>query len=377
MDKLLLFLILTIFPAGLFSQHPCGTDSIDAIKENIRSDSTIRSEIATVIFEPSSKTRYAFDEYRDIYSKVTEYFQKYKPSADAMIASAKFIAVGESDELFVRIKERGADFDPKKVRFLTGNGKEYQGVYDPVENGWKLTLVGGPSGDGQEVYVVYETAPGQVSTLDLLRTYTYESKTVQVKLIPVNGFTNDFSAAEVKQQLNAIYNKVGVTCDVEVAGSFDYEPLKTRAFDVAGSGLFSTLTPDMKALNEAYRQVRPEEKAICLFIIQNVTGSEGVTGDMPRGKQFGYLFPGSTVRTIAHEIGHGVFKLEHPFDRPLRGQFQKGDLPHCLMDYGNGTEFCKLEWDAIHSPGLVIGLFETDEGGDGDFFCSQYSKPNF
>jgi len=35
-------------------------------------------EIATVIFEPSSKTRYAFDEYRDIYSKVTEYFQKYK-----------------------------------------------------------------------------------------------------------------------------------------------------------------------------------------------------------------------------------------------------------------------------------------------------------
>jgi len=109
MKPYLLFLILTIFPARLFPQNPCRTDSIVVIKENIRSDSAKRPEIATLIFEPSSKTRYAFDEYRDIYSKVTEYFQKYKPLADAMIASAKFIAVGESDELFVRIriKERG------------------------------------------------------------------------------------------------------------------------------------------------------------------------------------------------------------------------------------------------------------------------------
>jgi hypothetical protein len=31
------------------------------------------------------------------------------------------------------------------------------------------------------------------------------------------------------------------------------------------------------------------------------------------------------------------------------------------MDYGSGTEFCKLEWDAMNAPGLVIGLFESDE----------------
>ena len=122
---------------------------------------------------------------------MTEYFLKYKPSATAIIASAKFIAAGESDEIFVRIKERKTDFDPQKVKFLTGNEKEYKGVYDPVENGWTLTLIGGQAGDGQEVYVVYETAPGKVVTLDMLRTYSYEPKAVQVKLIPVNGFTND------------------------------------------------------------------------------------------------------------------------------------------------------------------------------------------
>ena len=357
MKNLLLFQTILFFSLRLFPQSPC--DTIVSIDEK----NNRHPEIATIAFETTPKTRYAFDLYRDIYSNVPEYFLKYKPSDDAMIASAKFIEAGQSDELFVRIKERKVDFDPQKVRFLTGNGKEYKGVYDPAENGWTLTLIGGEAGDGQEIYAVYETSPGKAATLDMLRTYSYTPQTVQVKLIPVNGFTNGFTASNVAQSLNDIYNKAGVTCEVSIADNFNYDPLKNRAFDVTGSGLFSTQTADMKALNNAYLQAHPDEKAVCLFIIEKVSGAEGVAGDMPRGKQFGYLFPGSNVRTIAHEIGHGVFKLEHPFDRPLRGQFKQGDLPFCVMDYPPGTEFCKLEWDAIHSPGLVIGLFEKDEAG--------------
>ena len=33
------------------------------------------------------------------------------------------------------------------------------------------------------------------------------------------------------------------------------------------------------------------------------------------------------------------------------------------MDYRGGTELAKLQWDAIHAPGLVIGVFESE--GDG------------
>ena len=322
-----------------------------------------RSDIATVAFEVTPNTRYAFDLYREIYAKVPEYYVKYKPSAGEMLASAKFIQAGESDEMFVRIKERSADFDPQKVRFLTGNGKEYKGDYNSVENGWTLTLIGGQAGDGQEVYVVYETSPGKTVTLDMIRTYSYSPKTVELKLIPVNDFRNDFTASNVSQALNEIYNRVGVRVEVTMADNFTYEPLKNRAFDVTGSGLFSTQTADMKALNAAYSEAHPDNNSISLFIIENVTGADGVAGDMPRGKQFGYLFPGSNARTIAHEIGHGVFRLEHPFDRPLRGQFEKYELPHTLMDYGDGTEFSKLDWDAMHSPGLIIGLFEKDESG--------------
>ncbi|MDR3339390.1 MAG: AHH domain-containing protein, partial [Candidatus Symbiothrix sp.] len=262
------------------------------------------------------------------------------------------------------VTESKSGFNPDKVHFVTDKSKEYKGVYDAAKQGWTLTVLGSDANDGQYLYVVQEESSGKYATLARLNIYSYEPKSIKVKLVPVNGFTNNFSANNVSTQLNSIYNKVGITCVVEMAGSFDYEPLKTNPFNVTGSGLFSTLTDDMKALNSAYQTANPEETAICLFIIENVTGNENVAGDMPRGKQFGYLFNGATVQTIAHEIGHGIFHLDHPFDRANAAKsFTKGDLADNLMEYSGGSDLVKLQWDAIHSPGLVIGLFETDEGG--------------
>jgi hypothetical protein len=167
-------------------------------------------------------------------------------------------------------------------------------------------LVGGAADDGQHLYVVHELGNGKYGTLARLNIYTYEPKTIKVKLVPVNGYKNGLTANTVTSQLNAIYNKVGIDCMVEVAPDFPYT-FNSGTFNVTGSGLFSTLTDDMKNLNGAYLQANPDETGICLFIIENVTSADGVWGDMPRGKQFGYLFPSSNEQTIAHEIGHGIF----------------------------------------------------------------------
>jgi len=104
-----------------------------------------------------------------------------------------------------------------------------------------------------------------------------------------------------------------------------------------------------------------------LFILPFEASDKGeianTGGDMPLGSQFGYLFPGAGDRTIAHEVGHGAFNLEHPFDRPLRGSFYKGALIDNLMDYTSGTGFAKIQWDQTRAPGLVIGMFRTDKSG--------------
>jgi len=341
-----------------------------------------RPDIATLAFDATTNTKYAVDQYKEVYSKVTEYFLKYKPEGESMVVSAKFMVPGASDEIFVRIVENKS-LNPEKVHFVTGKGKEYSAIYDAVKQGWTLMLLGSDADDGQNLYVVQEENPGQYVTLARLNIYSYTPQTIKVRLVPVNGFTNGFTKASVEQQLNAIYNKVGITCEVEISSDFDYEPLKNNTFNVTGSGLFSTLTADMKAINNAYMQTADyKQDAITLFIIENVTGADGVAGDMPRGKQFGYLFNGADSKTIAHEVGHGIFHLDHPFYRANAAKsFDKGDLDGNVMEYPPfmGEQFVKLQWDAIHSPGLVIGLFERDEEGmavTGDYYGQKIVRPD-
>ncbi len=322
-----------------------------------------REDIAQLVFMESDKnpTKYAVDQYDPVYATVIQFYTKYKLSDEDMIASAKFMLPGASDEIFVKVEETGKDFDADKVRFITAKGKEYTATYDKGKNGWYLTLVGSEANDGQELYVVQQEDENKYATLAKLNIYTYAPQSVKVKLVPVNGFYNNFTKESVSRELNAIYNKVGITCEVDIAPSFSYT-FENNVFNVTGSGLFSTQTADMKAINNAYMQTPGyDESTLYLFIIENVTGNEGVAGDMPRGKQFGYLFPGAKEQTIAHEVGHGVFNLEHPFSLTLNKSFKKEDLQDNLMQYFKGTRLTKYQWDGIHAPGRVIGLFEKDE----------------
>jgi len=96
-------------------------------------------------------------------------------------------------------------------------------------------------------------------------------------------------------------------------------------------------------------------------------------GDMPRNKQFGYLFSspfgGVEGATVAHEVGHGLFNLKHTFDGYFSGtdlSSSKNPIPNNVMSYPSGDEFSKLQWDAVHDPGLVIGLFESDKDAQSD-----------
>jgi hypothetical protein len=98
-------------------------------------------------------------------------------------------------------------------------------------------------------------------------------------------------------------------------------------------------------------------------MIGNPPSEANVEGDMPLASQFGYLFSQSNHRTIAHEVGHGAFNLEHPFSRGGRDSFAEGALTDNLMDYTQGTNFAKLQWDQTRIPGLVIGLLQGDKDG--------------
>ncbi|GHV15275.1 hypothetical protein FACS1894169_06150 [Bacteroidia bacterium] len=336
---------------------------------DIKLDSSTKdtqSKLASLSFKATPNTKYALDEYRPIYEKVTEYYVNYKVEGTQITASAKFMLPGASDEIAVYIKEnKDNKLQPEKVRFVTGKGKEYSATYDNQTKEWTLTIVGGQANDGQELYVVQDVGKDKYETLGKLNIFTYEPLKRSVTLVPVNGKNNNLDRQTVQDGLNEIYGKIGISWTVNILEKpFSYTPKNGSTFNVTGSGLLSMFTDDMKAINEAFKQSGEyQEDGLYLFVIGDKASESGTEGDMPLGSQFGYLFPNATIRTIAHEVGHGAFNLEHPFDRPGRNSFSKGDLKDNLMEYGTGTELVKLQWDQTRAPGHVIGLFQKDKSG--------------
>ncbi|GHS87812.1 hypothetical protein FACS1894201_09160 [Bacteroidia bacterium] len=171
--------------------------------------------------------------------------------------------------------------------------------------------------------------------------------------------------------LNQLYNPIDVEFTFTLAEKFentDWDLNNNGYLDVEGSGLLATLTDEMNALNAAYLQSigEPKAKTVYLFLLPNAPQNRdgiSIAGDMPRDKRFGYLFPTSSAEilgsTIAHELGHGLFNLKHIFDRDYGINQNTTDN---LMDYTytGGTKLIFYQWNQIHDPGHVWGLFEKD-----------------
>ncbi|MFB9121666.1 hypothetical protein ACFFUE_10765 [Bergeyella porcorum] len=72
------------------------------------------------------------------------------------------------------------------------------------------------------------------------------------------------------------------------------------------------------------------------------------------------MFGKAKNKTAAHELGHGVFKLEHPWEEYGTTQ---GATP-LLMDYSQGEILSHLDWKQINDPKFKIYAFQKQESGE-------------
>ena len=85
---------------------------------------------------------------------------------------------------------------------------------------------------------------------------------------------------------------------------------------------------------------------------------------MPRKSRFGYLFSNDgeqLSKTIAHELGHGLFTLRHTFDSEYAGKKSQGTSPN-LMDYAEGTALAAFQWNVMASPAIFTAADKAEEG---------------
>ena len=332
--------------------------------------------IGTVRFEPSAQARYAFDSGTESwYQRSVKLDEYYKPFAKGYIAPWKLIPVGEQDVVAARYEGQKA-IDLSRVRFATSpNSPALPAELYEESKTWSLKL---PATDAQSSYDVYAVYEGQV--IGKLRVVSYPKQRHKLTLVPVNDAKLD--KAQIERELNSIYDSVGIHFEVEVdarmRGNYSWDRDGDGKLSVVGKSFFGRVrevkeSAEMEYLKKAYTQLAGTLDGVYLFVVDAAGGLEAqpkdLLGEMPRRSRFGYIFSGNSPNgdvsalshTIAHELGHGLFTLQHTFDDEYGGTESQGKTRN-LMDYTTGKELAAFQWNVLANPAVFTAADKAEEG---------------
>lgn len=310
--------------------------------------------------------KYAFDKWEDYYGGISLIKSKYDKLYTDYYAPWKFLPEGQGDIVEATIKITADSLKPERVIFVTPLGTEFAAEY--ANGTYKIQIASGPAGDVQELYALYPIGGDKYWTLGKLGIATYKAQHYKVKLVPVNDAYIDL--VQIQQMLKMVYDSIGVTWDVSVEPAVKYNADKL----MENSTGLSTYNDAMRGLNAAYEAQAGsiDRSANYLFFLKAtgapVTNERDFTGFMPRGAQYGYIFTSEIRRAdipqvVAHELGHGRWKLYHPFDAHY-GNVAAAKTTDNVMSYGNATDkpyrLAKWQWDIIGDPAMLVNVFEGD-----------------
>ena len=236
-------------------------------------------------------------------------------------------------------------------------------VLDAEENGdgsYSVSIPGMKVDVQNQVYAIARKGEGSpyenVGKLNLC-CYSYKSK--KVVIVPLlEGLS--VNTDEVKKDLDRVYAKLGYTFEVEVDDDAAHREGLSTTIGLE-TDFLSDFSEEMKELifnyeiniGDAY-----DKDAAYLFLLDKPTGKyKDAAGIMPQRQQYGFIFmrevtsaTPAITHTMAHELGHGLFGLDHIFS----GAYGiKEGATHNLMDYTDKTPNDALsyhEWNQINLP---------------------------
>ena len=115
-------------------------------------------------------------------------------------------------------------------------------------------------------------------------------------------------------------------------------------------------------MQQSINRLYPAKNNEYVLFITEKASSTGQKGFMPLGGQYGYVYKSKDKNTPAHELGHGVFRLEHPWSNKLIKTPQAAT--NLLMDYAGGAELSHFDWKQINDPKIKIYAFQKQEEGE-------------
>ena len=241
--------------------------------------------------------------------------------------------------------------------------KENIGLHEVFEKG--PDIMSAPA--GYINYNIDEETQKEV-ILGGLNTISYDKKSINLIIVPVNEAAS-FSASQFTTKLNEIYQQSVVEWKVTLDDVFE---INESEWDLDGdhkmndgeSTFLSDYSDEQLALKRKYKQERDIDKqAYYVFLLNNIPSKSGLAGYMPLKKQYAYIHSATdenAAQLIAHELGHGAFRLWHTFSSNS-DYFMPRKTSDNLMDYNDGERLHKYQWDLIHNPEGGLYLFQDEE----------------
>ncbi|HNP07319.1 MAG TPA: hypothetical protein PKN99_06815, partial [Cyclobacteriaceae bacterium] len=309
-----------------------------------------------VDFLKAADTKYGLDLPQTVLA------QNYQQTENGEYVAWKALEAGEEDHVAVAARGTG---DITKANFKTG--LDAQALTPNAETAGiaRLNVMGKTDGQIDELLAFYPNPDTSKAELvaGKLNMISYDIEKKGLVLVSVNG-TEAKNIGNLQQRLNEIYSQ-GVVEWISVGQEdLSVSGIDEKNIDDGGSGVLSNYTDDMKKILRAYTAYHTlADNTYYLFLVKNSI-SKSKLGYMPRKRQAGFIFVDAhngqdMVLTMAHELGHGAFHLKHTFSEYSLSQ----GVTENLMDYPAKTRLDKWQWDKIHNPEAVLGLFEDDDEG--------------
>jgi hypothetical protein len=294
-------------------------------------------------------SKYAFDVMPD---NAPAALQKLYKKVGKVALPYKAVLNGDSDTLLGTVTVTDTNVKLDSIVFKTQNGAKID--FKRNDKVFVLTVKGTLSYAEQQILATIKEGE-KWKVIGAFMLVDISPKNVNVALVP----TDEVSEKKLDQVIantQAIYDKVGIKI------SFKKEKILNINSVVSGNTiqtekntLTSTYSADQQSINSLYQST---ESSYVLFVTDK-NSSTGQQGYMRLNGQFGYVFKTGLDKTPAHELGHGIFKLEHPFE-VYKTSESSTDL---LMDYSSGTALNHQDWKQINDPVFKLYAFQNQSSG--------------
>ncbi|WP_185145299.1 fibronectin type III domain-containing protein [Apibacter muscae] len=332
------------------ASNPKTTEGVDA-KGSI---TQLTAQGIRVSFTQASDSRYAFDAVEK--NDPEEVRKNYKKIDPNYYLPYKAVKNGNTDYLLANVVLEDTSVNADSLIFRTQDGVAIKS--EKISSGqYKLTLEGRFNNAEEEVQAIIKQKGKYQTAGAFILVHITDQEPARVVLVKLDKKAQLPASQELEKYLNQVYHPAGGIFTVgESLDLSEVLSLEGNTITTDKSGALAQYTEQQQQINQKVRELPEFDPSTYYLLITEKSASSGEIGFMPLGRQFGYVFKNSNLRTYAHELGHGVYSLKHPQEVPQG----KTDL---LMDYGQGTKLSRQDWTAIQNPQLHIGWFDDKNEG--------------